>query len=45
MELTRKPVVLNFIFGGMRHLILSQEGAAHMQDARIGQWNSYLGRA
>jgi orotate phosphoribosyltransferase len=36
MKLTRKHVVLSFLFGGMRHLILSQEGDAHMQDARIG---------
>jgi hypothetical protein len=36
MKLTRKHVVLSFIFGGMIHLILSQEGDAHMQDARIG---------
>jgi hypothetical protein len=35
-ELTRKRVVLSFISGGMRHLILSQNGTAHMQDARIG---------
>jgi hypothetical protein len=32
MGLTRKHMVLDFISGGMRHLILSQEGAAHMQD-------------
>jgi hypothetical protein len=36
MKLTRKHVMLSFIFGGMRHLILSQEGEVHMQDARIG---------
>jgi hypothetical protein len=36
MALTRKHVVLSFISGGMRHLILSQNGTAHMQDARIG---------
>jgi hypothetical protein len=36
MELTRKHVVLRFISRGMRHLILSQNGTTHMQDARIG---------
>jgi hypothetical protein len=36
MELTRKYVVLSFISGGMKHLMLSQNGTAHMQDARIG---------
>jgi hypothetical protein len=36
MELTRKHVVLSFISGGMGHLILSQNGTAHMQDERIG---------
>jgi hypothetical protein len=36
MEQTRKHMVLSFISRGMRHLILSQKGAAHMQDARIG---------
>jgi hypothetical protein len=36
MGLTRKHVVLSFISGGMRNLILSQNGTAPLQDARIG---------
>jgi hypothetical protein len=36
MELSKKHEVLCFIFGGIRHLLLSQKGIAHMQDARIG---------
>jgi hypothetical protein len=36
MGLTRKHVVLSFISRGMRHLILSQNGTAHMQNDRIG---------
>jgi hypothetical protein len=36
MELTRKQVVLSLFSTGMRHLILSQNGTAHMQDVRIG---------
>jgi hypothetical protein len=36
MELTRKQVVLSLFSVSMRHLILSQNGTAHMQDVRIG---------
>jgi hypothetical protein len=36
MGLTRKHAMLSFISRGMRHLILSQNGIAHMQNDRIG---------
>jgi hypothetical protein len=41
----RMHVVLELIFEGMRHLILSQEGAEHMQDAYDrGNGIPHLGR-
>jgi hypothetical protein len=32
-EMMRIHMVLGFIYRGMRHLILCQEGVVHMQDA------------
>jgi hypothetical protein len=44
--MTRIHLVLDFISGGMRHLILSQEGVAYMQDAyNRGNGTPHIGRA